>query len=307
MGRQHMRQNGYTLVEIIFVVAISSLMLVGVFQNANLKVSDRQYREGVELFRDFIAAQFEDVMSVKNNRTTTDHFCEQKDKNTSVGQSECIYAGKLLKIKSDSDSTNIESFPVLALVSEPGFASDGSYAPPKVQDIKIMTDDPNVLDFKSDWSVAAYYPFDSSINRVGQSGDDYILIVKHPVSGYTRSYNYTTKEGDNGQDVVKKILESDTNATELITTSHDRRVDWRYKNHLQSTDNVKGANAKMYFTDRYICLQNIKRPDNRDEHMAIKLELDAADASGITIETIRPFISDTDAFGNDGKTPVCRG
>ena len=60
-------QKGFTIIEVMLVLAITSLMLSAVLNNSSRRVNEQHYREGVESFRDFLAGTFEDIDSVKND------------------------------------------------------------------------------------------------------------------------------------------------------------------------------------------------------------------------------------------------
>ena len=53
MGR-HL-QKGFTIIEVMLVLAITSLMLSAVLNNSSRRVNEQHYREGVESIRDFLA------------------------------------------------------------------------------------------------------------------------------------------------------------------------------------------------------------------------------------------------------------
>ncbi len=160
MGR-HL-QSGFTIIEVMLVLAITALMLSAVLNNSSRRINDQHYREGVESFRDFLAGTFEDVDSVKNDvlgqvkRCEGDPFSGNGSSSNTVswrGSAECFYSGReiTLTYNGSTDSTQLTSRSVKAFVDPTGNSS------PEY----ITTTDPAEANIKSqdiDWGVTAMKP-----------------------------------------------------------------------------------------------------------------------------------------------------
>ena len=131
MGR-HL-QKGFTIIEVMLVLAITSLMLSAVLNNSSRRVNEQHYREGVESFRDFLAGTFEDIDSVKNDVLGQIKRCNSSPfagDNTVAwrGSAECFYSGREVTITYDrsSGSTKLTSRSVKAFI-DPSGATEPQY------------------------------------------------------------------------------------------------------------------------------------------------------------------------------------
>ena len=214
MGRQN--KKGFTIIEIMLVIAISGLMIYGVFANSSRQVSERQYREGVQTFRDFIAQQFEDVKNLKNDN---DRLRDLRKFGCGVatgadrGTSNCVYSGKLILIYNDeqNENTNLESYPIISNVREPYIDKFGKSQDGEVNATYIHEDGLNVTKTKSDWNTLAF------LNRVGEpvylnSSSSVkkiaLIILRDPFNGFVYSYSGVDSKANVSafNDDIKSIL-----------------------------------------------------------------------------------------------------
>lgn len=182
MGRQI--QTGFTLVEIILVIAVSGLIMLGVMDGAYRQVNEQNYRDGFEAFKDFIAGQFEDIEAVKNNK---DNGCDSA-LSAKRGMGECFYSGKLIHIKAIAgDETEVTSYPVRSTVNS--LASTPTLASVEA----LLSSDVNVASYKIPWGMQARTPEPAStvIDHL------FILVFRHPLTGNTSSHFYVSPVGTN--------------------------------------------------------------------------------------------------------------
>ena len=155
MGR-HL-QKGFTIIEVMLVLAITSLMLSAVLNNSSRRVNEQHYREGVESFRDFLAGTFEDIDSVKNDVLGQIKRCNSSPfagDNTVAwrGSAECFYSGREVTITYDrsSGSTKLTSRSVKAFI-DPSGATEPQYI--AVMDAR----EANLREQDIDWGVGAMH------------------------------------------------------------------------------------------------------------------------------------------------------
>ena len=178
MGR-HL-QKGFTIIEVMLVLAITSLMLSAVLNNSSRRVNEQHYREGVESFRDFLAGTFEDIDSVKNDVLGQIKRCNSSPfagDNTVAwrGSAECFYSGREVTITYDrsSGSTKLTSRSVKAFI-DPSGAIEPQYI--AVMDAR----EANLREQDIDWGVGAMQPKPHSNN--GYSNYK-MRIIRNPKSG----------------------------------------------------------------------------------------------------------------------------
>lgn len=183
MGR-HL-QLGFTIIEVMLVLAITALMLTAVLNNSSRRINDQHYREGVESFRDFLAGTFEDIDSVKNDVLGQKKRCDGNPFTDSAGatvnavswrgSAECFYSGReiTLMYNSTTQDTELISRSVKAFVDK-NRDSDPQY---------VATTDPgeeNLERQNIDWGVTAMKPKPHSDSGYSNFR---LRIVRHPNNG----------------------------------------------------------------------------------------------------------------------------
>ena len=182
MGRQ--RLAGFTIIEVVLVIAVSGLLMLGIMDSSLRQVNEQNYRDGVEVFKDFLAGQFEDIESVKNNR---DNGCGSV---TSVdrGMGECFYSGKLIHIKAAPGSeTEVVSYPVKSTMTDAGVGT-----PAAIGSVEALTSvNENVVSSKIPWGIQARTPEPASV----VIDNLYILVFRSPITGNASTVFYTSSVG----------------------------------------------------------------------------------------------------------------
>lgn len=168
MGRR--QQTGFTVIEVVLVIAISGLIAMGVLSNSSRQVNIQNYRDGVESFRDFLAGQFEDLDAVKNNEAGG---CAPGSTDIR-GAGDCFYSGKYISITPmPDDETRLVARPIQTKVDED---TD------EISNVTVTDDtDENVQSTKIDWGLQAR-------TKAGLEMSRYLTIFRSPVTGRVSSY-----------------------------------------------------------------------------------------------------------------------
>lgn len=170
MGRQ--KQTGFTVIEVVLVIAISGLIAMGIMSSSSRQVNVQNYRDGVESFRDFLAGQFEDLDSVKNNQSGGCPGGASHGR----GAGNCFYSGKFISITASGDETKLEARPIQSTVNE---------VDDTIASVNVVGDDTdeNVQKSRINWGVQAVSSLSptSPINR-------YVTIFRSPITGSVSSY-----------------------------------------------------------------------------------------------------------------------
>lgn len=198
MGRQ--LQAGFTIIEVVLVMAITALLMLGMLANSTNRINDQHYREGVDSFRDFIAGSFEDVSSVKNDRMGVTERCQGISVGTSYtniptvtwrGGAPCFSVGKEIAINRSGDRTIATTRSVKASIDNTGTAV---YSRSGVDDI-------NKREMIIDWGVQARLPKPAT----HWPYNNYRLrLIKHPELGYT-IFQFSTNGGTTWNEVTKDV------------------------------------------------------------------------------------------------------
>lgn len=104
------REQGFTVIEVVLFLSITSLMIVTMIVGAGASLSAQRYRDSVESFRSLVQDQYTSLSSIQNDRT--DNWSCDGNANTvenngtirSRGQSSCIIAGSYMRIESNAVS-----------------------------------------------------------------------------------------------------------------------------------------------------------------------------------------------------------
>lgn len=192
MGRR--QQTGFTVIEVVLVIAISGLIAMGVMSNSSRQVNVQNYRDGVESFRDFLAGQFEDLDSVKNNQ---DSGCGGSHIR---GAGDCFYSGKFIAITYSGDETKLDARPIRSTVN-PVTDTVSSV------DVVSTTDD-NIQRTTIDWGLQAVGPMSGlPVNR-------YVTIFRSPIDGRVSSY------------VTTDSLSASGSMLSLVTSANPAAFGW---------------------------------------------------------------------------------
>lgn len=177
MGRRI--QKGFTVIEVVLVLAISGLIMMGIMSNHSRQVNEQNYRDGVESFRDFLAGQFEDLDAVKNN---ANNGCTSP---AARGAGNCFYTGKYIEIKPVGDQTELNAYPIQSYVLAGTYNSvDESNREDTISRVEVKRDDINKKETYVDWGVQVRAPG----NLSNQPAQRVFIIYRNPITGRVSSH-----------------------------------------------------------------------------------------------------------------------
>lgn len=189
----HRTQQGFTVIEVILVLAITSLMITGILAASGVQVRMQHYREGVESFRDTLAGVFEDIDAAKNDKGTGTVSIERcRDVNnidntaTWRGAANCFFAGRAVTLRQKGEGTELQVQSVKSYIPR-----DTVTAVEKDPIYQEVTDE-NSRTQLLDWGVQVRYPKPLTKNPYHEFQ---IRVIRDPRTGAALLQQNVNKAG----------------------------------------------------------------------------------------------------------------
>lgn len=191
--------QGFTIIEVILVLAITGLLLAGILAVLSNNINQQRYNDSLRSFEDFLQSQYAAVDSTVNIRDNN-YECTSTGINRlgtpgseNRGQATCTIVGRY--ITTENSGENLVSKPIFATVDvldeDVQKAVDES-AQIAAMDIvtagTIYTEDDET--FKLPWATNTYTDAADPEN----SKEFSMAIIRLPISGSIRTYITPTKE-----------------------------------------------------------------------------------------------------------------
>lgn len=166
--------KGFTLIEIILFLAISSLMLLGVLLSSSSSVGQQRYNDTVNSLQSVLQDQYTETINTRNGTTST--TCGPTGKTSNRGQGDCVLLGKY--ITSSPDGKKLITYPIY------GYQSS---TPTGTDDLSILRSYTMLLltssgeDYPIEWGV-------SMQNASVSSATFTLAILRSPSSGVIRTF-----------------------------------------------------------------------------------------------------------------------
>ena len=175
------KKAGFTLIEVILFLALSSSLIIGIVVATNASVARQRYNDSVNDFADFLRGTYSQVMNVEH------------DKKGNTG--EAVY-GKLITFREDGTDT-IYSYDIIGkAVNSANIISLGTDTLTILKDdsIQLRLNTSNKLEYNIPWEA-----FLEKVNSSSSPSSQYdtvndtrfvgtVMIVRSPVSGTVRTF-----------------------------------------------------------------------------------------------------------------------
>jgi prepilin-type N-terminal cleavage/methylation domain-containing protein len=204
MGTQGIR--GFTIIETMLVLAITGLLVAGVFVGVGTQIGVQRYRDAVETFKTTVQNQFVELNSVQNDRSDTWDCSDQAETidtgSTVRGQSDCILIGRIMSIEAGSIRTASVVARAIATPDE------------SLNDIDSLRDN-YILNIASNTQRDAVMEWGTEIAWPQQGGESRnpttprelsLLIVRSPDSGQIYSFTNDTFTENPTPDFLRTML-----------------------------------------------------------------------------------------------------
>ena len=190
------KNSGFTIIEVIMFLAISSLLGVGILATASASINAQRYQDSSRSFYSHLQSEYSRVINVENPRSGGDLRCSPSDAvvdisggggaSQSRGTSECSIIGRLVDIS--DDGTTVHSEPVYATVDVMNDVEPPISDVAALQDSRLVTALPNSnepelnkTDYTLEWQTRV-------VDTDGSAMPMRLLIVRSPLSGMIRTY-----------------------------------------------------------------------------------------------------------------------
>lgn len=174
------RRRGFTVIETMLFLAISAALTVAVIATAGASIGAQRYKDAVATLQSDIQQQYEDAISIKNQRYATDTLPSGcTGGNVGVGQTRCVIMGKTMTIRGDG---LISQYVVYGV--EPTSISETAdeYTVMRGYTPRVIPSSVQVSNME--WQTGIAWPVSGSgAQPVGASRDISILIIRSPRSG----------------------------------------------------------------------------------------------------------------------------
>lgn len=214
--------RGFTVIEVMLFLAITGLMMFGLFLGISSAIGRQQYEDTVSSLVDFTQGQYNLVSNVRSNRDaaalcTASGFSVGTGPASDMGRgtSDCTIIGRLI---TSSDGKQITSRPVFATKDITTINQSGVDEQSIIKEMNLLVaNNDNIVGDVETYSV----PWSGRVYVNGVSNPPAsvfsLLIIKMPGSGMTRTYsvpslvtghNASPTHSDNLWNMVSRALAS---------------------------------------------------------------------------------------------------
>lgn len=203
------RGSGFTIIEVMLFLAISSLMAVGIMAGASVAINVQRYKDATHSFQSFIQSQYDKAINVQNDRkssvkcdgATIAAITDPADPEATPGAAvDCYIYGRLLTVSEDGKK-------ITAQAVYGSTATNGD-------DISSLASAKLFVDTTGSAEIAETYTPEWSTQLVKAKAqkdqsfamDDWrLLIVRSPSSGAVRTFTTFDKSLISLQAVVESL------------------------------------------------------------------------------------------------------
>lgn len=186
------KQSGFTVIEVTLFLAVSGLLIVGLFMAVGASLNEQRYRDATQTFKSLLQEQYSDLANTQNSRSNN-WSCN--DSNATVGtatsvfrgQTNCMLVGKYMTI----DKGDIKIYTVVA--------TEKAITNPSLSDISALRSSGNyrlnisttgVETTSLEWGTELAWPASGSGARTPRERTMGLLFIRSPDSG--RTYTFTS-------------------------------------------------------------------------------------------------------------------
>lgn len=221
------QKNGFTIIEVMIVLAITGLLMAGILAGATNNITRQRYNDSVQNFAEFLRNSYSEVVNIQNPRGkntnlrcsvgSTKNIATDRGKYAGEpGRTECALYGKLIVFGDHSkDDSTVYSYDIIGRVFEPSdleFNPQGSDSPDMTTLKALSAVDADIASFdyrKGSWGkkICSLKPAGNDVSYQPQWGakietthwqhvpyKGLVMIVRSPISGSIHTYSLNLSE-----------------------------------------------------------------------------------------------------------------
>lgn len=186
-------QRGFTIIETMLVLAITGMLVAGVFVGIGTSINVQRYRDSVQSLKNVLQSQYSELSSVLNDRSSQwscDPQAGTSDAGTSDrGQTDCVLLGRLVTI----DQGDLSIYTVLG--RSVGSASTTNDITSLTSNYILNVSSVEVVRDSLEWGAAIAWPSSGAGNRSPTTPRQLsVLYVRSPDSGQIYTFTSDTAE-----------------------------------------------------------------------------------------------------------------
>lgn len=179
---------GFTIIELMLFLAISGLMMIGIFAAGNNAINNQRYSTAVSGLQDFMQGQYNSVVNVRNDRTTGS--CSGAGLNIAgalsnpIGQSDCTVIGRFITLQTTGAGASkvIDAYPVYATtdITDPS-VTNAPNDRSALQNSGLVTDTSASDTYALDWDTNLVQPHATPMSPAETFS---LLVYRSPLNGH---------------------------------------------------------------------------------------------------------------------------
>lgn len=177
--------KGFTIIEVMFFLAITALMVVGVFGVTTNSINRQRYRDSIVSLQSFLQQQYSEVVNTSNGSAGTAECVSTAASPFPRGQSNCVILGRYIT-NIDDKTISVKSVVGVEIGSGTYFSDDitalNAYTP------QFSPDGTQDADYSVSWGV-------SMVNNTDNPSNFSVFIARSPLSGSVLTFVNPTAKG----------------------------------------------------------------------------------------------------------------
>ena len=209
-GKFGKSRKGFTIIEVVLVLAIAALLFVGVIGGTSVNIARQRYNDAVQSFTEFLRRSYSEVVNTENPREEelergapctilSGIAIGSSDDTIEAGRTNCLIYGKLLTFGEDEKDDKVYTYDVLGEVAihygdgTQNVDGMGTLAGLYSLNADVITVRNNIgCDFALAGNESSYLPeWDARLETTSVDNELFkgsLLIVRAPSSGAVHTY-----------------------------------------------------------------------------------------------------------------------
>ncbi len=238
-------QRGFTIIETMLVLAITGLLVAGVFVGIGTSINVQRYRDSVQTLKSVIQTQYSEITSVlndRNNQWSCDGQAATSDQGgVERGQTDCVLLGRLVTInQSDITVYSVVGRQTGSAVTTNDITSLTTNYVLNVSTVEVVND-------SLEWGAAIAWPASGTGSRTQTTPREIaLLFIRSPDSGQIYTFSSDQAPDDPTPQTLRAMIVAGNQVPgqgeqTICVTSNDLLVTDDYSIRIASFASVPNA------------------------------------------------------------------